>query len=75
MSSGLIEVTSNGERYAINPDQVKYISLDGDGTSYVSFGERHGLTLGIPYAELVTRLNDRMRREPDIVPIGLPAAE
>ncbi|OCC05515.1 hypothetical protein BA190_08925 [Labrys sp. WJW] len=75
MSGGLIEVTSNGERYAINPNQVKYISLDGDGTSYVSFGERHGLTLNIPYAELITRLNDWMRREPDIVPIGLPAAE
>ncbi|PRH84803.1 hypothetical protein C5L14_25035 [Labrys okinawensis] len=75
MSSGLIEVTSNGERYALNPDQVKYVSLDSGGTSYVSFGERHGLTLSIPYAELVMRLNDWMRREPDITPIGLSAAE
>lgn len=75
MSSGLIDLTSNGERYAINPSQVKYVSLDADGTSYVSFGEAHGLTLNISYVELVARLNDWMRREPDIVPIGLPAVE
>lgn len=75
VSKGLIEVRCGGERYAINPDQVRYISQDSVGTSFVSFGEKHGLTLGIGYTELVARLNDWTQHEPDISPAVLVPAE
>ncbi len=75
VSKGLIEVTCGGQRYAINPDQVRYISQDSEGTSFVSFGERHGLTLAMTYDELVVRLNEWMQHEPDISPAAFVAAQ